>query len=331
MRKGITSYMNRKDLLLRARQWKKVIQLLGDDSVTVSQIVDQNPWLEQEGSQNDDPPAPAEVSKPNGNPLSPEVLKMLKETTGLGDAEAWRRIWLLVSKSEHDNTDPAKAFLTDKGKSLFAYASALSYDWKERGVTMGIVGWTTGNDGKDGRGDAPELFKVYKSLGGEDLMPYCDGCCKDKAKCTKLIKKIESLADDPLWIQAQWKQLVTKADCGAYLYHTVSSFKKIGIDSPSALAIATVFDASLNQGYDGKDGGCVMLEKLGVKGDENATLEKYNQWRAKVAGTNDYNSPPINGKNRAKQFEDLRKAKVFTLTGGDALKEIQRAISWEMK
>lgn len=180
--------------------------------------------------------------------LSPDVLALLKTTTGLDDAEAWRNIWLLVSKSEHDNTDPAKAFLTDKGKSLFSYASALSYDWKDRGVTMGIVGWTTACDGKDGKGDAPVLFKIYKELGGEDLMKYCDGCTKDKSKCSALIKKIESLAGDPKWIQAQWKQLVTKADDGAYLYHTIDTWKKLGIQ-PSALAIATVFDASLNQGY----------------------------------------------------------------------------------
>lgn len=181
--------------------------------------------------------------------LSAEVLALLKKTTGLDDAEAWRNIWLLVSKSEHDNADPAKAFLTDKGKSLFSYASALSYDWKDRGVTMGIVGWTTACDGHDGKGDAPVLFKIYKDLGGDDLMKYCNGCTKDKSKCSALIKKIESLAKDPKWVQAQWKQLVTKADDGAYLFHTIDTWKKLGIANPSALAIATVFDASLNQGY----------------------------------------------------------------------------------
>lgn len=265
-----------------------------------------------------------------GNPLGTDVLKMLKTTTGLDDADAWRNVWLLVSKSEHDNEDPAKAFLTDKGKSLFSYASALSYDWKERGVTTGIVGWTTACDGKDGKGDAPVLFKIYKELGGEDLMKYCDGCTKNKAKCSALIKKVESLADDPKWIQAQWKQLVTKADDGAYLFHTVDTWKKLGIQ-PSALAIATVFDASLNQGSGGKDGGCTNLEKLGVKGDEDETLKKYNAWRRKVAGTNDYNSPKSNGEHRADMFEELRKAKQFDLKGAEAAKAIKKAISWEMK
>lgn len=82
---------------------------------------------------------------------------------------------------------------------------------------------------------------------------------------------------------------------------------------------------------DGKDGGCNNLEKLGVKGNEDATLEKYNKWRRKVAGTNEYNEPKSNGENRADMFEDLRKAKCFSLTGAEATKAIKKAISWEMK
>jgi hypothetical protein len=180
------------------------------------------------------------------DPLNPRVLDLLKKKTGIDDPEAWRNIWLLVSKSEHNNENPDKAFLTDKGKSLFGYASALSYDQHKRGVTLGIVGWTTAHNGKDGKGDAPELFKVYTSLGGEDLMKYCDGCCKSKDACEKLIKKIKDIEDDPLWIQAQWEQLCVK---NGYLFETMDAFKKIGIEKPSALAIGTVFDTSLNQGF----------------------------------------------------------------------------------
>lgn len=271
------------------------------------------------------------ANMPATDPLNADVLDLLKKTTGLGSAEAWRNIWLLVSKSEQDNEDPSKAFLTDKGKSLFGYADALSYDWKERGVTMGLVGWTTADSGKDGHGDAPDLFKVYKALGGEDLMPYCKGCTSDKNACEKLIAKIKDIKDDPKWIKAQWQQLVTKADSGAYIYHTIQTWKKVGVNQPSALAIATVFDASLNQGFDGKDGGCVNLEKLAVAGNEDKTLEAYNKWRRKVAGTNDYNSPKSNGENRADMFEKLRKAKVFSLEGFAATKALKDALSWEMK
>ena len=50
-------------------------------------------------------------------------------------------------------------------------------------------------------------------------------------------------------------------------------------DICSALAIGTVLCTSLNQGYDSGDGGCTNLVKLGVHGDEKATLVKYNKWR----------------------------------------------------
>lgn len=260
------------------------------------------------------------------DPLTPGVMALLEKTAGISSKEALTNIFLLISKSEHDNTDPKKAFLTDKGKSLFGYASALPYDFKQRGVTLGIVGWTTGDSHKDGRGDAPVLFKQYEKLGGENLMPYVDGCCGSKEKCNKLIEKIKSIEDDPLWVLAQFQNLVTG---DGYLAKTMDSWKKIGVPNPSALAIATVFDASLNQGWDGKDGGCTHLIKLGVHGDEDATLRKYNAWRRSVAGTNNYNSPPANGKNRADMFEELRKQKCHTLINCD--KQMQKALGWEMK
>lgn len=264
------------------------------------------------------------------DPLNGTVLKLLENATGLGDAEAWRTIWLLISKSEHDNEDIEKTFLTGKGTSLFGFASALVYDWRDRGVTMGLVGWTTGCDGKDGAGDAGELFRLYAALGGEDFRPLMTGCCSSKAACRKLIREIERVADDPNWVQAQWTQLVTKADDGAYIYHTIKAWKDVGVDRPSALAIATVLDASLNQGYDGKDGGCVNLRKLAVRGDEDATLKKYNAWRARVAGTNDYNVP-INGPSRAGMFEKLRAAGAFSLVGPEAAAAVTKAVHWEMR
>ena len=322
--------LSRKDLLRQARQWKKVLDMLNDDSISVDTIVSKHPWLqpgtvETTTDTATEPSVPQKESK-NGDPLNASVLAMLEKETGIGSKEAWENIWWLISKPEHDNDKKENAFMSDKkGISLFAYASALSYDWRERGVTTGIVGFTTGNEGKD-EGDAIDLFKLYSSLGGEDLVPLAKGCTKDKDKCAKLIAKIHSIGDDPKWIEAQWRALF--ADRG-YLRQTVNTWKKAGVDKPSALAIGTVFCTSLNQGFDGKDGGCTNLEKLAVKGDENATLEKFNAWRSKVAGTNDYNAPPINGKNRALQYEKLRQAKCFSLTNCDA--EIKKAIGWEMK
>ena len=211
--------------------------------------------------------------------LSADVLKILGDATGLSDREAWTNIWLLISKSEHNNEKVSGTFEIETNKgSVFGYASALSYDQKKRGVTMGLVGWTTANNGKDGKGDAPELFKIYKQLGGEDLMPFVDGCCESKQKCEKLISKIHSIAADPKWIQAQWTQLVSET---GYIFQTMRGFKKIGMPKPSALALGVVLDTSLNFGYDGPDGGVDHLIKLAVEGNEVATLKKYVVWKTK--------------------------------------------------
>ena len=325
--------MDRKNLLLRARQWKRVLKMLEDDAVTMAHICDKHPWLlEEEGADVSAAPAvnPAKSNDQlNDNPLNAEVLSMLAAETGLASADAWWNVWWLVSKPEHDNAARENAFASDKkGVSLFEYAAALSYDWKNnRGVTVGLVGFTTGYNGKD-TGDAMDLFKIYKGLGGEDLGPMAAGCTKSKEKCAVLVKKIQSLGSDPKWIEAQWRALFAP---GGYLKKTVDTWKKVGVPRPSALAIATVFDCSLNQGHDGPHGGCVWLEKLAVKGDENATLEKFNAWRRTVAGTNNYNAPPVNGRNRADQFEALRKAGVSSLEGPKAMEEIKKAISWVMK
>lgn len=262
----------------------------------------------------------------SADPLDATVLALLEKETGLGDREAWWNVFWLTSKPEHDNDVRAKAFATDKKDvSLFQYSEALSYDWKERGVTIGLVGFTTHDNGKP-KGDAQRLFKIYESLGGDKLGPMSANCAKDKDAAHELVKKIKTLGTDPKWIQAQWHALCEE---GGYIRETIKAWKSIGIDTPSALAIATVFDTSLNQGWDGKDGGCVHLKKLGVKGDENETLKKYNAWRRKVAGTNDYNDPEINGKNRADQYEKLRVAKKYSLK--DCSEDIKKAIGWEMK
>lgn len=264
---------------------------------------------------------------PHEDPLSPDVLALLGKATGISDKDVWERIWLLISKSEHNNESMKDIFKTDEKKSLFGYASALKYDQRQRGVTLGIMGFTTADDGKDGQGDAPELFKQYKKLGGVDLMPYVDGCCNSEDKCKKLIAKIHDIQDDPRWIQAQFTNVVTG---DGYIAKTMEAFKKIGIPRPSALALAVVFDTSLNQGSEGKDGGCTHLVKLATKGNEEKTMRDYCAWKSKVAGKNEYNDPPSNGRSRGKMFADLVDAKCFALNK-ECDAHIKKAISWEMK
>lgn len=317
-------------ILAYAKKWRSVYVAM-KNSLTTDELYAKFPFVGDvfPKPSTSSPAAPDEIPGKGdaGDPLNPSVLAMLEKESGIGSKEAWWNVWWLISKPEHDNERKSGAFDSDnKDISLFEYADALSYDWKERGVTMGLVGFTTAYDGKDAQGDAMGLFKIYKQLGGEDLAPLAVGCTKSKQKCQKLINKIRSIGEDPKWIEAQWRALFVD---GGYLRETMKAFKSVGIDKPSALAIATVFDASLNQGAEGPDGGCVYLKKLAVRGNEEETLKKYNQWRRKVAGTNDYNSPAINGQNRADQFEKLRAAKCHVLEKCDG--EIKKAISWEMR
>jgi hypothetical protein len=258
------------------------------------------------------------------DPLSPAVLALLEKATGLGDKEAWTNIWFLISKTEQGNDDLKKTWRTDENKSLFTYASALSYDRHKRGVTVGIVGWTTANDGKDSQGDAWKLFEQYAKLGGKDLAPHAKGCCDSQQKCDNLIARIAALDKDPKWAQAQFQNLVTG---DGYLAKTMEAWKRAGVPKPSALAIGVVFDTSLNQGWDGPDGGCTHLTKLAVSGNESKTLEKYFAWKTSVAGTNEYNSPKINGTNRGKMWASL--AGCPSLRRCDA--EIKKAVKWELK
>lgn len=314
-------------LLEYSKKWHAVYVALQDDSLTMDDLRAKYPFI-------DDMPMPKKAQADNqpatnDDPLNASVLAMLAKETGLASRDAWWNIWWLISKSEHDNEKKSAAFQSDeKGVSVFEWAGALSYDWKERGVTMGLVGFTTAYDGKDAQGDAMKLFETYTKLGGKDLSAFARGCTTSKGKCKRLVNIVRGLGDDPRWIQAQWNALFADGETG-YLRQTVNTWRQIGVSNPSALAIATVLDASLNQGCGGPDGGCVFLKKLAVKGDEDQTLKAYNAWRRKVAGTNEYNDPAVNGQNRADMFEKLRQAKCFSLENCDSL--IKKIVSWEMK
>ena len=244
--------------------------------------------------------------------LTKDVLSLLQKTTGLGDFEAWRNIWMLISKGEQDNDTPEGTFEVERNKgSLFGYASALKYDKDFRGVTMGIVGWTSKQDG-------PGLFKTYHALGGPNLVDLC------KKGGKELIDKVHSLSSDPKFIQAQWENL-----CGdeGYIFETMKSFKKLGIENPSPLAIAILLDCNLNHGFDGKFGGSSNIEKIGKHGDEKATLEAFVKWRKPLADKHDFNQKP-NGTRRVEMFETILKSGDMQLKEMDGLK---KAMKWTMK
>jgi hypothetical protein len=310
------------DIINYADQWRKVFKEFKnakDDDV--DEIYNKHPVVTDKFPRSNPKPPAA-----NGDPLNPSVLELLRKETGLGDRDAWHNVFWLVAKSEHNVEERSKAFDSDKkGVSLFQYAEALSYDWKVRGVTIGLVGFTTHHEGKN-VGDAQKLFSMYKGMGGEDLAPLSKDCAKDKAACDALVKKIRSLSNDPRWVEAQWRALCVD---GGYIRETVKAWRAVGVEKPSALAIATLFDCNLNQGADWKLGGSTNLKRLGVSGNESESLKKFNAWRRTVAGTNNFNNPAVNGHNRSDQFEKLRVAGCFSLKGCDA--KIKEAISWTMK
>ena len=244
--------------------------------------------------------------------LTGPVLDLLKKETGIGDFDTWLRVWLLISKSEHDNEDVDGTFEIETNKgSVFGYASELSYDKNERGVTFGLVGWTSKQDG-------PDLFSKYHELGGPDLVQQC------KRGGRALISKIHSLADDDLFIRAQWENLCAKH---GYIYETMKSFKKLDIKKPSALAIACLLDCNLNQGYDGKFGGSKNIEKLGTQGDERKTMKDFLKWRLPIADTHDFNQRP-NGSSRVKMFQHIFDHGDMDLSD---MAVISKALRWNMR
>ena len=259
--------------------------------------------------------------------FTPSVLKMLENATGLVDAQAWSNVLSLVAKPEHDRLE---WWLADNGMPIYAWSSALKYDWNKktegRGVTMGIVGFTTHSDGKP-EGDAQDLFKEYVKLGGKDLSPMSQDCATDETACKHLIKEIKNLGDDPKWIQAQWNRLVATGGSG-YIFEAMKICKDHGIQKPSALTIGALFDCSLNQGATGKGGSRSIAKDVGAKKDEKEFLKCFLEKRMPIAGKNAYNDPPINGKNRVQQFIDLLDAGCMDLKD-DAL--IKKVTSWEMK
>lgn len=245
--------------------------------------------------------------------LNENVLRVLKKHTHIGDFDSWVRIWLLISKGEHDNDKEEGTFEIEGHKgSVFGYASELSYDKHTRGCTMGLVGWTSTQDG-------PGLFKTYKDLGGEDLVDVCRHGGK------KLLQTVHRLGSDPLFIQAQWENLCEKH---GYIHETMKTFRHIGIHRPSPLAIAVLLDCNLNQGFDGKFGGSRNMEKVAVHGDEETSLKRFLEWRKPIAGTHDFNHPRENGENRVAMFQKLVHDKNFDLHDTHSLR---KALAWRMK
>lgn len=261
--------------------------------------------------------------------LTPDVLRLLEKETGLGDAQAWSNILSLVSKGEHDSLT---WWLVEGKDSVYGWSKALPWDWSKntdgggRGLTIGIVGFTTHHEAKP-EGDAQVLFKEYVALGGKDFRPLSQDCAKDKAACKKLSAELKKVGTDPVWIKAQWQCLVAKGGSG-YVYEAMQICKKHGIDTPGALTIAALFDCALNHGATGPYGARALADKVPTDLSEREFLKKFLDLRLPEAGKHGLANPPINGTRRVGHFMELLKEGHMDLKDDAAIK---KATSWIMK
>lgn len=257
--------------------------------------------------------------------FTPYRLDRLNQKLGLDwDTTPYTMAFFLVSKSEHNNQDPSKTFVSDKGTSVFTYAEPLSYDWMQRGVTMGVVGFTTANDGKASWGDAQKMLHVFHVLGGPDLLPQALRCHIDLTCAKHLCKTIESFSEHEQrrFVDAQFEVLTSK---GGYLYESVDILRQLDIPV-RPLLVAAIFDTLLNYGIGGTYCPLTWLRKNAVRGSKTKTLRKFLKWKRSVSYKNNHNSCKQNGYNRSDMFQKLLKKKSWDL---DPVL-CQRAVMWKM-
>ena len=265
------------------------------------------------------------ASQEGSKHIPKSVLAMLGTTTHISDPEVWSNIFSLVGKCEHDDI---RWWRSSDGGSVYTFVKRLPYDYKDRGTTVGLVGFTTHASGKPS-GDAMELFECYAKMGGRDFRALGrDAKSEDGSKA--LQRAIDAVGDDPKWMLAQWTQLFSSNGSG-YIREAQQICKKRGIDRPSALTFAAIFDCALNHGATGKGGARDIADRVPKSCDtEMKFLEKFLEIRKPIASDgNAYNDPPINGVRRCEQFMTLLHKKCMGLKGCDA--EIRQATSWEMK
>ena len=257
--------------------------------------------------------------------MTPDVVALLQDTVGIEDVESLTAMFFLLSKSEHDNERWDDMFRGNDGFSVFFFAKALDYDRHERGVTVGIAGWTTANGGKDQHGDFIRLAERYKRLGGLDLRQESKGLTDNPVKAKKFERMIRKLHGDygTRFVKAQFKELCSP---GGYVYEASNALRNAGIVKPSALAVAAVMDTIVNQGIGGRWCAIDWLRDHRTT-DETALLDGFLAWKRISATKNHHNSPPVNGKNRADMFKNLLDTKEFALRR----KACENVVRWTMK
>ncbi len=250
------------------------------------------------------------------------VRDRLARLTGHGNPEKWSNIMSLIGKSEHDDT---RWWRDAKGKSVYGYAEPLKYDQRERGVTMGLVGFTTHHAGKP-NGDAWDLYREYRRLGGDpktaDRLEALSRSA-NRGPASELVGLVRRLEKDPKWVQAQWNRFID-----AYVAPSAQILKKAGVRKPSALSLAAVVDASINQGVGGRLGAAAIAKRVGRVQDDGEFLRRFSAAREPTASQNGHNSSVSNARNRVRQFVRLLELGEADLVGAD--RAIAKITGWKM-
>lgn len=257
--------------------------------------------------------------------FSPATLTFLQSKTGM-DAEQWNNIMRMVNKSEQD--DPSFSGWV----KYYGYCQNIG---DGRGITMSIQGATTGGP-NDGGPDGPGLFLLFDKYSGASSPSIAGGLSKAGVKASmsgQILKinesdsafcaKISALENNANWRAAVWESFYDN-----YIGYAVQQAKARNFNDP--IIIGAFADSALNQGATGSTGSLQdMLSKSGSSTNEKTFFTAFTTLREKVAGTQDFNSPAINGKNRALMWLNVYNDGGHTLIGVDST--ITKVTSWTMQ
>jgi len=257
--------------------------------------------------------------------FSPATLAFLESKTGL-DAEQWNNVMRMVNKSEQD--DPSFSGWVQ----YYGYCENIG---DGRGITMSIQGATTGGP-NDGGPDGPGLFLLFNKYNGASNPSIAGGLSDAGVKATmggKILKinestsafcaKINGLNNNAAWRAAVWESFYNN-----YISYAVEQARQRNFND--AVIIGAFTDSALNQGATGSSGSLQdMLSKSGSSSDEKTFFTSFTKLRETVAGTQDFNSPPINGKNRALMWLNMYNDGGKTLIGVDSL--VTKVTGWTMQ
>jgi chitosanase len=257
--------------------------------------------------------------------FSPATLAFLESKTGL-DAEQWNNIMRMVNKSEQD--DPSFSGWVQ----YYGYCQNIG---DGRGITMSIQGATTGGP-NDGGPDGPGLFLLFNKYNGASNPSIAGGLSDAGVKATmsgQILKinestsafcaKINGLNNNAAWRAAVWESFYNN-----YISYAVQQARQRNFTD--AVIIGAFTDSALNQGATGGSGSLQdMLSKSGNSSDEKTFFTSFTKLRETVAGTQDFNSPPINGKNRALMWLNMYNDGGKTLIGVDSL--VTKVTGWTMQ